>query len=74
MIDSCGSMNFFFLIFSLSFLLGAINRSVVCNVAFPGKNIFQVIAIQVLKIYLRNEFDFWNVHGIMYTSGLLQSK
>ena len=23
---------------------------------------------------LRNEFDFWNVHGIMNTSGLLQSK
>ena len=23
---------------------------------------------------LRNEFDFWNVHGIMITSGLLQSK
>ena len=24
--------------------------------------------------YLRNEFDFWKVHGIMNTSGLLQSK
>ena len=23
---------------------------------------------------LRNEFNFWNVHGIMNTSGLLQSK
>ena len=23
---------------------------------------------------LRNEFKFWNVHGIMNTSGLLQSK
>ena len=23
---------------------------------------------------LRNEFDFWTVHGIMYASGLLQSK
>ena len=22
----------------------------------------------------RNEFDFWNVHGIMNNSGLLQSK
>ena len=22
--------------------------------------------------YLRNEFNFWNVHGIMNTSGLLQ--
>ena len=25
-------------------------------------------------VYLRNEFDFWNVYGIMNTSGLLQSK
>ena len=24
-------------------------------------------------LYLRNEFDFWKVHGIMNTSGLLQS-
>ena len=24
-------------------------------------------------IYLRNKFKFWNVHGIMNTSGLLQS-
>ena len=24
--------------------------------------------------HLRNEFDFWKVHGIMNTSGLLQSK
>ena len=24
--------------------------------------------------YLRNEFDFWKVHGIMNNSGLLQSK
>ena len=24
--------------------------------------------------HLRNEFNFWNVHGIMNTSGLLQSK
>ena len=24
--------------------------------------------------YLRNEFNFWNVHGIMNTLGLLQSK
>ena len=23
---------------------------------------------------LRNEFNFWNVHGIMNTSGLVQSK
>ena len=25
------------------------------------------------RIYLRNEFNFWNVHGIINTSGLLQS-
>ena len=25
-------------------------------------------------IHLRNEFNFWNVHGIMNTSGLLHSK
>ena len=27
----------------------------------------------LLSFYLRNEFNFWNVHGIMNTSGLLQS-
>ena len=26
------------------------------------------------RIGLRNEFGFWNVHGIMNTLGLLQSK
>ena len=25
-------------------------------------------------VHLRNEFDFWNVHGIINTSGRLQSK
>ena len=24
--------------------------------------------------YLRNEFDFWKIHGILNTSGLVQSK
>ena len=28
----------------------------------------------ILASPLRNEFDFWKVHGIMNTSGLLQSK
>ena len=28
----------------------------------------------VFFFYLRNELNFWNVHGIMNTSGLLQSK
>ena len=27
----------------------------------------------IVGILLRNEFDFWNVHGIMNTSGHLQS-
>ena len=26
-----------------------------------------------IKTHLRNEFDIWNVHGIMNTSSLLQS-
>ena len=30
------------------------------------KNLYYVL-------YLRNEFNFWNVHGIMNTSGLVQS-
>ena len=30
--------------------------------------------ISIYFVYLRNEFDLWNVHGIMTTSGLLQSK
>ena len=29
---------------------------------------------KVQIFHLRNEFDFWNVHGIMNTSGLLQNK
>ena len=27
----------------------------------------------LVHVHLRNEFNFWNVHGIMTTSGLLQS-
>ena len=27
-----------------------------------------------LSSHLRNEFNFWNVHGIINTSGLVQSK
>ena len=26
------------------------------------------------NVHLRNEFNFWKVHGIMNTSGLVQSK
>ena len=25
-------------------------------------------------MYVRNECEFWNIHGIMNTSGLLQNK
>ena len=31
-------------------------------------------SIRCKSTYLRNEFNFWNVHGIIKTSGLLQSK
>ena len=30
--------------------------------------------IELISTHLRNEFNFWDVHGIMNTSGLLQSK
>ena len=29
--------------------------------------------MHMIEFYLRNEFDFWKVHGIMNTSGLLQT-
>ena len=29
--------------------------------------------ISFAPVFLRNEFNFWNVHGIMNTSGLVQS-
>ena len=43
------------------------------------KRLYMVaLTLVVTKIFicshLRNEFDFWNVHGIMNNSGLLQSK
>ena len=46
---------------------------------FPHSFCCFVFDINQLKVtfadhYLRNEFEFWNVHGIMNTSGLLQSK
>ena len=33
-----------------------------------------LILKNMFNLYLRNEFNFWNVHGIMNTSGLVQSK
>ena len=36
--------------------------------------IWNIKALGPVSSSLRTEFDFWNVHGIMNTSGLLQSK
>ena len=33
-----------------------------------------ILSLTSLGSHLRNEFNFWNVHAIMNTSGLLQSK
>ena len=38
-----------------------------------GSFIFLTTDGTVQPPYLRNELDFWKVHGIMSTSGLLQS-
>ena len=35
-------------------------------------NVILICVRTVCKGYLRNEFGFWKVHGIMNTSGLLQ--
>ena len=46
------------------------------SLPFTTKVICYVVccfASHIKQIYLRNEFNFWNVHGIMNTSGLLQS-
>ena len=37
----------------------------------PHTNIY--LSCSPFNFYLRNEFNFWNVHGIMNASGLLQS-
>ena len=39
-----------------------------------AKYIFDFLNKTVKPIHLRNEFDFWKVHEIMNTSGVLQSK
>ena len=41
------------------------------NFVMQGKCLFSDIS---RPGYLRNDFNFWNVHGIMNTRGLLQSK
>ena len=43
------------------------------NFTIPHKGRLCYISVNCL-VNLRNEFDFWKVHGIMNTSGLLQSK
>ena len=39
-----------------------------------GVTVLQMTNFTYFEIYLRNEFNFWNVHGIMNPSGLLLSK
>ena len=43
------------------------------NLLSEGTCTHILIPINIVK-HLRNEFNFWNVHGIMNTSGLVQSK
>ena len=43
------------------------------NVLHYSIFILLTCSIPVISMYFRNKFDFWNVHGIMNTSGLLQS-
>ena len=40
---------------------------------FPRLEVTYLIQSYKCFILLRNEFNVWNVHGIMNTSGLLQS-
>ena len=38
-------------------------------------HLFKPTFLSILtSLHLRNEFNFWKVHGIMNTSGLVQSK
>ena len=37
-------------------------------------NVDEDVNVFLNRKHLRNEFNFWNVHGIMNTSGLVQSK
>ena len=56
---------------SFYFKLGGLSQKVVdfCyNLKMRIRNSMRFV------FYFRNEFDFWNVHGIMNTSGLLQSQ
>ena len=42
----------------------------ICELDFKGRILQRILQ----RNYLRNEFYFWKVHGIMNTLGLLQSK
>ena len=49
-------------------LAGSVNKKGTCR---PSDSL---VNTGFSQHYLRNEFNFCNVHGIMNTSGLLQSK
>ena len=42
-----------------------------CNILqFVAFHLFANVPIYGIAVHLRNELNFWNVHGIMNTSGL----
>ena len=47
--------------------------NIICSLISAHASDKHTLSTSVLDwLFLRNEFDFWNVHGIMNTSGLLQ--
>ena len=44
------------------------------HVCDKNRHLIYVSLIKMYCIYIKNKFDFWNFHGIMNISGLLQSK
>ena len=50
----------------IEYFIGQKNRHVI----FSSELIFYLLVV----CHLRNEFNFWNVHGSMNTLGLLQSR
>ena len=56
-------------------MVSSVRRCTEYMSALCGLKVSVLTSCQALKdIHLRNEFDFWKVHGNMNTSGLLQSK
>ena len=47
---------------------------VACFKVMPRSQVNIFLNCRTNDRYLRNEFNFWNVHGIMNTLGLVQSK